>query len=67
MVKGKMKLLRMGEPGKEKAAVLREDDKGWTPPEVELGKKPPQFLKDGDVMELSVDSPGKQCQVCKQA
>ena len=38
-----------------------------TPPGVGLGMKPPQFLKDGDVMELSVDGLGKQRQVCKQA
>lgn len=39
-----------------------------TPPGVGLGQKPnPIYLKDGDVMELSVDGLGKQRQVCKQA
>ncbi len=39
-----------------------------TPPGVGLGQKPtPIYLKDGDVMELSIEGLGKQRQVCKQA
>jgi len=39
-----------------------------TPPGVVLGQKPtPIYLKDGDVMELSIEGLGKQRQVCKQA
>jgi len=39
-----------------------------TPPGVGLGQKPtPIYLKEGDVMELSVDGLGKQRQVCKRA
>jgi len=39
-----------------------------TPPCVGLGQKPtPIYLKDGDVMELSIEGLGKQRQVCKQA
>jgi 2-keto-4-pentenoate hydratase/2-oxohepta-3-ene-1,7-dioic acid hydratase in catechol pathway len=39
-----------------------------TPPGVGLGQKPtPIYLKDGDVMELTIDGLGKQRQVCKQA
>jgi 2-keto-4-pentenoate hydratase/2-oxohepta-3-ene-1,7-dioic acid hydratase in catechol pathway len=39
-----------------------------TPPGVGLGQKPsPIYLKEGDVMELSIDGLGKQRQVCKQA
>jgi 2-keto-4-pentenoate hydratase/2-oxohepta-3-ene-1,7-dioic acid hydratase in catechol pathway len=39
-----------------------------TPPGVGLGHKPsPIYLKEGDVMELSIDGLGKQRQVCKQA
>jgi 2-keto-4-pentenoate hydratase/2-oxohepta-3-ene-1,7-dioic acid hydratase in catechol pathway len=39
-----------------------------TPPGVGLGQKPtPIYLKDGDVMELSIDGLGRQRQVCKQA
>jgi 2-keto-4-pentenoate hydratase/2-oxohepta-3-ene-1,7-dioic acid hydratase in catechol pathway len=33
-----------------------------TPPGVGLGMKPPQYLKDGDVMELAVDRLGNQKQ-----
>jgi 2-keto-4-pentenoate hydratase/2-oxohepta-3-ene-1,7-dioic acid hydratase in catechol pathway len=33
-----------------------------TPPGVGLGKKPPVFLKDGDVMELGIDGLGTQRQ-----
>jgi 2-keto-4-pentenoate hydratase/2-oxohepta-3-ene-1,7-dioic acid hydratase in catechol pathway len=39
-----------------------------TPPGVGLGQKPnPIYLKEGDVMELTIDGLGKQRQVCKQA
>jgi 2-keto-4-pentenoate hydratase/2-oxohepta-3-ene-1,7-dioic acid hydratase in catechol pathway len=39
-----------------------------TPPGVGLGQKPtPIYLKDGDVMELTIDGLGKQRQVLKQA
>lgn len=39
-----------------------------TPPGVGLGQKPdPIYLKDGDVMELSIDGLGKQRQECRQA
>jgi len=39
-----------------------------TPPGVGLGHKPsPIYLKEGDVMELSIDGLGRQRQVCKQA
>ena len=33
-----------------------------TPPGVGLGMKPPQFLKEGDVMELGIDKLGSQKQ-----
>lgn len=36
-----------------------------TPPGVGMGKKPPQFLKDGDVIRLSIDKLGNQKQVFK--
>ena len=36
-----------------------------TPPGVGMGKKPPQFLKDGDVVKLSIDKLGSQKQVFK--
>jgi len=35
-----------------------------TPPGVGLGMKPPQYLKPGDVVELSIDQLGAQRQVC---
>lgn len=38
-----------------------------TPPGVGLGKKPPIFLKPGDVMELTIEDLGRQRQVCAQA
>ncbi len=38
-----------------------------TPPGVGLGKKPPVYLKAGDVMELQVDHLGKQRQTCRAA
>jgi 2,4-diketo-3-deoxy-L-fuconate hydrolase len=38
-----------------------------TPPGVGLGMSPPQFLKAGDVVELSIDGLGNQKQVCLQA
>ena len=31
-----------------------------TPPGVGMGKKPQQFLKDGDTMRLSIDNLGEQ-------
>ncbi len=34
-----------------------------TPPGVGLGMKPPQFLKDGDIVELEIEGLGKQRQV----
>jgi 2,4-diketo-3-deoxy-L-fuconate hydrolase len=38
-----------------------------TPPGVGLGMKPPQYLKAGDVVELEVESLGKQKQICVPA
>ena len=38
-----------------------------TPPGVGMGKNPPMFLKDGDVMELTVEGLGHQRQVCRSA
>jgi len=38
-----------------------------TPPGVGLGKKPPRYLKAGDVMELTVQGLGCQRQTCRQA
>ena len=39
-----------------------------TPPGVGLGQKPnPIYLKEGDVMELTIEGLGKQRQVLKQA
>jgi 2,4-didehydro-3-deoxy-L-rhamnonate hydrolase len=38
-----------------------------TPPGVGLGMKPPQYLKAGDVVELEIDSLGRQRQVFIQA
>jgi 2,4-didehydro-3-deoxy-L-rhamnonate hydrolase len=38
-----------------------------TPPGVGLGKNPPQYLKSGDKIELSIDKLGSQQQVCEQA
>ena len=38
-----------------------------TPPGVGLGMKPPQYLKAGDVVELSVEGLGFQKQVCVDA
>ena len=38
-----------------------------TPPGVGLGMKPPQYLKAGDIVELSIEGLGTQRQVCKQA
>ena len=34
-----------------------------TPPGVGMGRKPPLFLKKGDVMRLGIDGLGEQCQV----
>jgi 2-keto-4-pentenoate hydratase/2-oxohepta-3-ene-1,7-dioic acid hydratase in catechol pathway len=38
-----------------------------TPPGVGLGRKPPSYLKAGDVVELSIDRLGSQRQLCVQA
>jgi 2-keto-4-pentenoate hydratase/2-oxohepta-3-ene-1,7-dioic acid hydratase in catechol pathway len=38
-----------------------------TPPGVGLGMKPPQFLKAGDVVELSIEGLGSQRQICGNA
>jgi 2,4-didehydro-3-deoxy-L-rhamnonate hydrolase len=38
-----------------------------TPPGVGMGRKPPQYLKAGDVVELEIAGLGKQRQVCGQA
>lgn len=38
-----------------------------TPPGVGMGMKPPTYLKEGDVMELSISGLGSQRQVCKNA
>ncbi len=38
-----------------------------TPPGVGLGMKPPQFLKAGDIVELSIEGLGSQRQVCGNA
>ena len=38
-----------------------------TPPGVGLGQKPPVYLKENDVMELTIDGLGKQRQVLHQA
>ncbi len=38
-----------------------------TPPGVGLGMKPAQYLKEGDVVELSIEGLGSQKQVCVNA
>ncbi|MCB0840683.1 MAG: fumarylacetoacetate hydrolase family protein [Bacteroidetes bacterium] len=38
-----------------------------TPPGVGMGMKPPQYLKEGDVVELSIEGLGSQRQVCVNA
>jgi 2,4-didehydro-3-deoxy-L-rhamnonate hydrolase len=38
-----------------------------TPAGVGLGFDPPRYLREGDVMELSIDGLGAQRQVCKRA
>ncbi|WP_445737160.1 fumarylacetoacetate hydrolase family protein [Mariniflexile sp.] len=38
-----------------------------TPPGVGLGMKPPKYLKDGDILELSIEGLGTQKQICKDA
>ncbi len=38
-----------------------------TPPGVGMGQKPPQYLKAGDIIELSIEGLGKQKQVCINA
>jgi len=35
-----------------------------TPPGVGMGRKPPRFLKPGDVMRLGIEGLGEQCQTC---
>ncbi|WP_026309478.1 fumarylacetoacetate hydrolase family protein [Niabella aurantiaca] len=37
-----------------------------TPPGVGMGMKPPQYLKEGDVVELQIEGLGSQKQVCLQ-
>lgn len=38
-----------------------------TPPGVGLGMKPPQYLKEGDVVELEIEGLGRQKQICVNA
>ena len=38
-----------------------------TPPGVGLGMKPPLYLKEGDIVELSIEGLGTQKQICIQA
>jgi 2-keto-4-pentenoate hydratase/2-oxohepta-3-ene-1,7-dioic acid hydratase in catechol pathway len=38
-----------------------------TPPGVGLGMKPPQYLKEGDVVQLSIEGLGQQEQTCRAA
>ncbi|HTD93909.1 MAG TPA: fumarylacetoacetate hydrolase family protein [Chitinophagaceae bacterium] len=38
-----------------------------TPPGVGLGMKPAQYLKEGDLVELTIEGLGMQMQVCKNA
>ena len=38
-----------------------------TPPGVGLGMKPPQYLKEGDVVELTIEGLGRQKQICVNA
>jgi 2-keto-4-pentenoate hydratase/2-oxohepta-3-ene-1,7-dioic acid hydratase in catechol pathway len=38
-----------------------------TPPGVGLGMKPPQYLKEGDVVELEIEGLGRQKQLCVNA
>ena len=38
-----------------------------TPPGVALGMKEPQYLKEGDIVELSIEGLGSQRQTCKNA
>jgi 2,4-diketo-3-deoxy-L-fuconate hydrolase len=38
-----------------------------TPPGVGMGMNPQQYLKEGDIVELSIEGLGKQRQVCKNA
>lgn len=38
-----------------------------TPPGVGLGMKPAQYLKEGDLVELTIEGLGNQRQVCRQA
>jgi 2-keto-4-pentenoate hydratase/2-oxohepta-3-ene-1,7-dioic acid hydratase in catechol pathway len=38
-----------------------------TPPGVGLGMKPPQYLKAGDVVELTIEGLGRQKQICVNA
>jgi 2-keto-4-pentenoate hydratase/2-oxohepta-3-ene-1,7-dioic acid hydratase in catechol pathway len=38
-----------------------------TPAGVGLGMNPPSYLKDGDIMELSITGLGTQRQTCRQA
>jgi 2-keto-4-pentenoate hydratase/2-oxohepta-3-ene-1,7-dioic acid hydratase in catechol pathway len=36
-----------------------------TPPGVGMGKKPPRYLKAGDVVELGIAGLGQQRQICE--
>lgn len=38
-----------------------------TPPGVGMGRKPPQFLRSGDVVELAIEGLGHQRQTCRNA
>ncbi len=38
-----------------------------TPAGVGMGMRPPQYLKDGDVVEITIDGLGTQIQVCENA
>ena len=38
-----------------------------TPSDVGLGMKPPQYLKEGDVVESQIEGLGEQRQTCRNA
>jgi hypothetical protein len=62
-----MKLLRWGERGAEKpGATLRRSIFGWictgTPPGMGLGRKPPVYLRAGQLVRLGIDGLGVQTQ-----
>jgi hypothetical protein len=56
-----MKLLRHGPAGSERPGVVPAISRlgAWG---VGLGQKPPRYLKAGDVMELGIESLGRQRQ-----